>query len=220
MYFTRRATAPCRFLCRGLPVELANAESIFALSSGHGRCGVAVVRASGPASSTALRCLAGLTHSLIPPRTALLRNITDPSSREILDRGLVFWFPGKIFLYFFIFVSSNPFGHVMSSAPHSFTGEDSVEFHIHGGPAVIAAVLQALGKILPFSFTDHKCAFLLLPFQRAALCHQTCEARSASCHERFLLLRIRWTSKSDCTTRKHFWKVRFLGLHSSIQPCL
>ncbi|CAG00759.1 unnamed protein product, partial [Tetraodon nigroviridis] len=99
--------------------------SIFALSSGHGRCGVAVVRASGPASSTALRRLAGLTHTLVPPRTALLRSITDPSSREVLDRGLVFWFP----------------------APHSFTGEDSVEFHIHGGPAVIAAVLQALGNV-------------------------------------------------------------------------
>lgn len=102
LYFTRR-TPPCRFLCRGLPVGLADAETIFALSSGHGRCGVAVVRASGPASSTALRCLAGLTHSLIPPRTALLRNITDPNSREILDRGLVFWFPGQIFLFIFFF---------------------------------------------------------------------------------------------------------------------
>lgn len=101
LYFTRRVTPPCRFLCHGLPVGLADAETIFALSSGHGRCGVAVVRASGPASSTALRCLAGLTHSLIPPRTALLRNITDPNSREILDRGLVFWFPGQIFFVFF-----------------------------------------------------------------------------------------------------------------------
>lgn len=36
----------------------------------------------------------------------------------------------------------------LSSAPHSFTGEDSVEFHVHGGPAVITAVLQALGNIL------------------------------------------------------------------------
>lgn len=33
------------------------------------------------------------------------------------------------------------------SAPHSFTGEDSVEFHVHGGPAVLAAVLQALGTL-------------------------------------------------------------------------
>ncbi|KAG7230594.1 hypothetical protein INR49_025311 [Caranx melampygus] len=69
--------------------------------------------------------MAGLTRSLPPPRTALLRSITDPQSNEVLDRGLVLWFP----------------------APHSFTGEDSVEFHIHGGPAVITAVLQALGSV-------------------------------------------------------------------------
>ncbi|TNM88291.1 hypothetical protein fugu_006512 [Takifugu bimaculatus] len=121
----RIVTPPCRSVSHDLPVGLADAGTIFALSSGQGRCGVAVIRASGPASSTALRCLAGLTQSLIPPRTASLRNITDPNSREILDRGLVFWFPG----------------------PHSFTGEDSVEFHIHGGAAVIAAVLQALGSV-------------------------------------------------------------------------
>ncbi|XP_049443650.1 tRNA modification GTPase GTPBP3, mitochondrial isoform X3 [Epinephelus fuscoguttatus] len=122
---TSRGTPPRRFLstCDGVP--LVDAETIFALSSGHGRCGVAVIRASGPASATALRCMAGLTRSLPPPRTALLRSITDPQSKEVLDRGLVLWFP----------------------APHSFTGEDSVEFHIHGGPAVITAVLQALGSV-------------------------------------------------------------------------
>ncbi|KAK2835296.1 hypothetical protein Q5P01_015780 [Channa striata] len=109
----------------GVPVGLADAETIFALSSGHGRCGVAVVRVSGPASATALRRMAGVTHTLPPPRTALLRSITDPESKEVLDRGLVLWFPG----------------------PNSFTGEDSVEFHIHGGPAVITAVLQALGRV-------------------------------------------------------------------------
>ncbi|XP_061153556.1 tRNA modification GTPase GTPBP3, mitochondrial isoform X1 [Syngnathus typhle] len=100
-------------------------ETIFALSSGHGKCGVAVVRISGPASSTALRCMAGLTRNLPLPRSALLRSITHPQSKEVLDRGIVLWFP----------------------APHSFTGEDSVEFHIHGGPAVTAAVLQALGSV-------------------------------------------------------------------------
>uniref|UniRef100_A0A3Q4AWF4 5-taurinomethyluridine-[tRNA] synthase subunit GTPB3, mitochondrial n=1 Tax=Mola mola TaxID=94237 RepID=A0A3Q4AWF4_MOLML len=99
--------------------------TIFALSSGHGRCGVAVIRTSGPASATALRGMTRLARSLPPPRTALLRSITDPQSKEVLDRGLVLWFP----------------------APHSFTGEDSVEFHIHGGPAVISAVLQALGSV-------------------------------------------------------------------------
>ncbi|XP_008404773.1 5-taurinomethyluridine-[tRNA] synthase subunit GTPB3, mitochondrial isoform X1 [Poecilia reticulata] len=104
---------------------LADADTIFALSSGHGRCGVAVVRISGSAATTALRCMVGLGNQLPPPRTALLRSITDPHSKEVLDRGLVLWFP----------------------APHSFTGEDSVEFHIHGGPAVITAVLQALGSV-------------------------------------------------------------------------
>uniref|UniRef100_A0A3Q3K8W7 TrmE-type G domain-containing protein n=1 Tax=Monopterus albus TaxID=43700 RepID=A0A3Q3K8W7_MONAL len=107
------------------PTNLLFCNTIFALSSGHGRCGVAVVRVSGPASATALRSMAGLTRSLPPPRTALLRSITEPQSKEVLDRGLVLWFP----------------------APHSFTGEDSVEFHIHGGPAVITAVLQALGSM-------------------------------------------------------------------------
>ncbi|KAM9763194.1 5-taurinomethyluridine-[tRNA] synthase subunit GTPB3, mitochondrial isoform 1-T1 [Menidia menidia] len=120
----RGIRCPHRLLCDGVPAGLADADTIFALSSGHGRCGVAVVRVSGPASATALRCMARHTH-LPPPRAALLRSITDPRSGEVLDRGLVLWFP----------------------APHSFTGEDSVEFHIHGGSAVIAAVLQALGSV-------------------------------------------------------------------------
>ena len=96
LLISSRGTPTCRFLstCDGHPVGLADAETIFALSSGHGRCGVAVVRVSGPASATALRCMAGLTRSLPPPRTALLRSITDPQSKEVLDRGLVLWFPG------------------------------------------------------------------------------------------------------------------------------
>ncbi|XP_076009406.1 5-taurinomethyluridine-[tRNA] synthase subunit GTPB3, mitochondrial [Genypterus blacodes] len=108
-----------------IPDGLSDADTIFALSSGHGRCGVAVVRVSGPASSTALKRMAGLAHKLPLPRTALLRSIKDPMSKEVLDRGLVLWFPG----------------------PHSFTGEDSAEFQIHGGSAVITAVLQALGSL-------------------------------------------------------------------------
>ncbi|XP_056459172.1 tRNA modification GTPase GTPBP3, mitochondrial [Gadus chalcogrammus] len=115
-----------RSISRGAaPGSMCDAETIFALSSGHGRCGVAVVRVSGPASSTALRSMAGLTRAMPPPRRALLRTITDPRSTEVLDRGLILWFPG----------------------PQSFTGEDSAEFHIHGGPAVTSAVLQALGSL-------------------------------------------------------------------------
>ncbi|XP_037625910.1 tRNA modification GTPase GTPBP3, mitochondrial isoform X3 [Sebastes umbrosus] len=95
---TSRGTPPCRFWSTGdgVPVALADAETIFALSSGHGRCGVAVIRASGPGSATALRCMAGLTRSLPPPRTALLRSIADPQTKEVLDRGLVLWFPGSV----------------------------------------------------------------------------------------------------------------------------
>ncbi|XP_035033027.2 tRNA modification GTPase GTPBP3, mitochondrial isoform X1 [Hippoglossus stenolepis] len=125
---TSRRTPACRLLttrdCTP-PSALADAETIFSLSSGHGRCGVAVVRVSGPSSASTLRCMAGLTRCLPPPRTAMLRSIKDPIGKEVLDRGLVIWFP----------------------APHSFTGEDSVEFHIHGGSAVITAVLQALGSV-------------------------------------------------------------------------
>lgn len=88
---------------------LSDANTIFALSSGHGRCGVAVIRTSGPASATALRCMAGLKGSLPPPRTALLRKITDPKTNEVLDRGLVLWFPGQLsftnILYTFIFTA-------------------------------------------------------------------------------------------------------------------
>uniref|UniRef100_A0A3B4AN46 TrmE-type G domain-containing protein n=1 Tax=Periophthalmus magnuspinnatus TaxID=409849 RepID=A0A3B4AN46_9GOBI len=88
-----------RLLCtcdHGNTNRLADAETIFALSSGHGRCGVAVVRVSGPASLSALRSMAGLKHTPPPPRTALLRSITDPRTKEVLDRGLVLWFPGNV----------------------------------------------------------------------------------------------------------------------------
>ncbi|XP_066491912.1 tRNA modification GTPase GTPBP3, mitochondrial [Tiliqua scincoides] len=97
-------------------------DTIFALSSGQGKCGVAVIRTSGPASCSALLCLTGAKEPP-PPRVAVLRRIRDPGTAETLDRGLVMWFPG----------------------PSSFTGEDSAEFHVHGGPAVVSGVLHALG---------------------------------------------------------------------------
>lgn len=88
--------------CSGVPSGLSEAETIFALSSGHGRCGVAVVRVSGPASATALQCMTGPGLSLPSPRTALLRSITDPQSKEVLDRGLVLWFPGVVCFVFIL----------------------------------------------------------------------------------------------------------------------
>ncbi|EHH59344.1 hypothetical protein EGM_09429 [Macaca fascicularis] len=98
--------------------------TIFALSSGQGRCGIAVIRTSGPSSGHALRILTA-ARDLPPARHASLRLLSDPRSGEPLDRALVLWFPG----------------------PRSFTGEDCVEFHVHGGPAVVSGVLQALGDV-------------------------------------------------------------------------
>jgi len=95
--------------------------TIFALASGRGRSGVAVVRVSGPGTDHLVKTLAG---DLPRPRTAVLRALRDPADGSVIDRGLVLWFP----------------------APASFTGEDMAEFHVHGGPAVIEAVLAALGR--------------------------------------------------------------------------
>ncbi|MCC5981999.1 MAG: tRNA uridine-5-carboxymethylaminomethyl(34) synthesis GTPase MnmE [Oceanicaulis sp.] len=93
-------------------------DTIFALASGAGRAGIAVVRASGPLCAPALEALAG---SLPVPRLAGLRALKSADG-ALIDRALVLWFP----------------------APASFTGEDVAEFHIHGGLAVIAALSDAL----------------------------------------------------------------------------
>lgn len=92
--------------------------TIFALASGAGRAAVAILRISGPDTSQLLESLAG---HLPDPRRASLRRLRDASG-EALDQALVLWFP----------------------APESYTGEDAAELHLHGGPAVIAGVAQAL----------------------------------------------------------------------------
>lgn len=98
------------------------ADTIFALSSGAGRAGVAVIRLSGPQAGAAVEALAG---RLPKPREAAYRALRDPQSGDVLDRGLVLWFP----------------------APRSFSGEDMAEFHVHGGAAVLDAVLAALSGL-------------------------------------------------------------------------
>jgi tRNA modification GTPase len=96
--------------------------SIYALSSGHGKAGVAVIRISGPQTGFVLHAMA----SGIPePRVVRLTAIRNPETGDVLDRGLVLWFP----------------------APRSFTGEDMAELHVHGGRAVLEAVLQALAGL-------------------------------------------------------------------------
>ena len=101
---------------------MAPTDTIFALSSGHGRAGVAVLRISGPAAGAALDRMAAPRPK---PRFAAFRKIRHPATGEVLDEALVLWFP----------------------APKSETGEDMAEFQVHGGRAVIQGVLAALGSI-------------------------------------------------------------------------
>lgn len=93
--------------------------TIYALASGVGRAGVAVLRVSGEQAGVALQALTG--KPLPPPRRAT-RYPFRSSAGETLDDGLALWFP----------------------APASFTGEDVVELHVHGGYAVIEALTGAL----------------------------------------------------------------------------
>jgi tRNA modification GTPase len=97
-------------------------DTIFALSSGRPPAAIAVVRLCGPRAGDALRMLAGRVPN---PRVAALTNIRDPETGEVIDQALMLWFPG----------------------PASETGEDMAELQLHGGRAVIAAVLGALGRI-------------------------------------------------------------------------
>lgn len=93
-------------------------DTIFALASGAGRAGIAVFRLSGPASGEALKQLSGA--ALPPPRYAQRVKIAWKGER--IDDGLALWFKG----------------------PASFTGEDVVELHLHGGYAVASALTEAL----------------------------------------------------------------------------
>ncbi|MEJ0040766.1 MAG: hypothetical protein WDM81_00420 [Rhizomicrobium sp.] len=95
--------------------------TIYALSSAPGRAGVAVVRVSGPAARAVAERLGG---ALSPPRQAVLRALR-ASDGAAIDAALVLWFPG----------------------PASFTGEDVVEFHVHGGRAVVERLSAEIAKV-------------------------------------------------------------------------
>lgn len=100
----------------------ADRSTIFALSSGRPPAAIAVIRISGPRAGSALEAIGVKVPA---PRQAKLARIRDPRSGEIIDEALALWFP----------------------APNSETGEDVAELQGHGGPAVIAAILDALGSL-------------------------------------------------------------------------
>src|SRR3954449_9739677 len=98
----------------------ASTPTIFALSSGRPPAAIAVVRVSGPRAAEAITALGG---KLPEPRRAALRRLRHEGA--LIDEALVLWFPG----------------------PNTETAEDMAELHLHGGRAVVAAVLEVLGKV-------------------------------------------------------------------------
>lgn len=102
-----------------------HSDTIFALSSGRVPAAIAVVRISGPRARFVFETM---MKRMPEPRQAALARLRDPHSGELIDEALALWFPG----------------------PRSETGEDTVELQLHGGRAVVAGVLAALGRLEGF----------------------------------------------------------------------
>ena len=97
--------------------------TIYALSSGSGISGLAVIRVSGKQCINILKLM--VSGPIPPPRTSTVKKINKINTNETIDTGLVIWFP----------------------APHSYTGEDVIEFHVHGSLAVIKEIQNSLSQI-------------------------------------------------------------------------
>jgi tRNA modification GTPase len=125
-HLCRQITYCCHHNRFGFDIIMEN--TIFALASGPGPAGIAIIRISGPEAGKVFPALARRT---IPvARSAVRVHLMAPGAKEsdednVLDDGLALWFPG----------------------PASFTGEDVVEFHIHGGAATVTAVMAALSAL-------------------------------------------------------------------------
>ena len=97
--------------------------TIFALSSGPGIAGVSIVRVSGSETQKVIQLL---TNKKLPsPRVATLRKFNKISTSELIDEGILLWFPG----------------------PESYTGEDMAEIQVHGSKAVIDALYTSILSI-------------------------------------------------------------------------
>ena len=98
--------------------------TIYALSTGPGISGIAIIRVSGKNTADVIKKITG--EKLPSPRVATLRKFNKNGQKELIDEGVVIWFPG----------------------PNSYTGENLAEFHVHGSRAVINAMHLAISKSL------------------------------------------------------------------------
>ena len=97
--------------------------TIYALSTGPGISGVAIIRVSGPETKIVI---SKLTNGSFPePRVATLKKINKIKTNELIDEGLILWFP----------------------APQSYTGEDMAEFHVHGSRSVVEALHSSIAHV-------------------------------------------------------------------------
>ena len=97
--------------------------TIYALSSGPGVSGIAVIRISGSKVEEILKLI---TNGQLPkPRKATLKKFNKINNSELIDEGILIWFPG----------------------PESYTGEDMAEIHVHGSIAVVRAILDEFSKV-------------------------------------------------------------------------
>ncbi len=97
--------------------------TIYALSSGSGLAGIAVIRVSGPDTKNVIKSI--VLGDFPKPRIATLKKFNKINTNEIIDEGILLWFPG----------------------PESYTGENMAEIHVHGSIAVVSAILDQLSKI-------------------------------------------------------------------------
>ncbi len=110
-----------------------SAETIFALSSAAGKAGVSVIRVSGDDAWCTLEHLSSVDLSKFTPRSSKMIALKNPVSHETIDHALVIGFRG----------------------PHSFTGEDVIEYHCHGSPAVLEEMMGVLGVIPNCRMAEH-----------------------------------------------------------------
>jgi tRNA modification GTPase len=97
--------------------------SIYALSTGPGVSGIAIVRVSGKETAAVIKLITG--KELPTPRMATLRKFNKINTSDLIDEGIILWFPG----------------------PESYTGEDMAEFHVHGSKAVVEALHTSISEV-------------------------------------------------------------------------
>ena len=109
-----------------------NTQTIFALSSASGKAGVSVLRVSGPKAWESLKMLSGEASPPTPRKTKVIK-LTNPVSRETIDEAMVIGF----------------------QSPNSFTGEDVIEYHCHGSPAILEEMMSVLGDMDDHRLANH-----------------------------------------------------------------